>query len=326
MSTVDEANPAVWEKRLSEIRQLLNKEKNSQAQKKLKSEKNLIEQKINNYRLAEENLLDAYLIYSDNNQSRLESIASPLKENIVRNLRTSGTLSSEELQKLLESPELDFLGGKDCAQYFDNLKQAAEFKKNCLTIRENLEKEQIIPDLNGIEALMKSAGKTAAKQQKEDNQQKSDQKKLEKIKNIAVEEIKNRLAKKALLSDDEKYVITHPDSLERISLQQSEGKTYLNADTLFTDRSPKKMGEDRIEEACGSHLQCDSSLSPHIGVPILTIVNLAYRHACYLLALITQKMIGEDDQKRSDGKKQDKESVLGIIFVRPCYQIGEQCY
>ena len=230
MSTVDEANPAVWEKRLSEIRQLLNKEKNSQAQKRLKSEKNLIEQKINNYRQAEENLLDAYLIYSDNNQSRLESIASPLKENIVRNLRTRGTLSSEELQKLLESPELDFLGGKDCAQYFDNLKQAAEFKKNCLTIRENLEKEQIIPDLNGIEALMKSAGKTAAKQQKEDNQQKSDQKKLEKIKNIAVEEIKNRLAKKALLSDDEKYVITHPDSLERISLQQSEGKTYLNAE------------------------------------------------------------------------------------------------
>ena len=108
MSTVDEANPAVWEKRLSEIRQLLNKEKNSQAQKKLKSEKNLIEQKINNYRLAEENLLDAYLIYSDNNQSRLESIASPLKENIVRNLRTRGTLSSEELQKLLESSELDF--------------------------------------------------------------------------------------------------------------------------------------------------------------------------------------------------------------------------
>ena len=87
MSTVDEANPAVWEKRLSEIRQLLNKEKNSQAQKKLKSEKNLIEQKINNYRLAEENLLDAYLIYSDNNQSRLESIAAPLKENIVRNLQ-----------------------------------------------------------------------------------------------------------------------------------------------------------------------------------------------------------------------------------------------
>ena len=43
-----------------------------------------------------------------------------------------------EMEKV-ETPICFILGGKDCAQYFDNLKQAAEFKKNCLTIRENLE-------------------------------------------------------------------------------------------------------------------------------------------------------------------------------------------